>query len=196
MVISHPHADHISGLLPVMEKFDVGTIYDAAASSSSPVYLDLLRSIERKGIDYQVIREGDHLGFGELQMEVYSPDDELVPDDANANSLVMVASYSDMDVLLAGDAESDILAGLGLSAVEVLKVSHHGSADHGIQYLLGSIEPEIAVISLGSGNDYGHPHESTLTALESSGARVYRTDSQGTVRVSLIDNRMEVSTDR
>lgn len=194
MVLSHPHADHVAGLTLVLEKYDVGTVYDTAAPSTSPVYADFLRAIERKDIPYVPMRAGDRLDFGELALEAFSPGDELVPDDINANSLVLVASYGDMDVLLPGDAEGRILSALGLPEVEGLKVSHHGSSDDSLGQLLAALKPQVAVISVGTGNDYGHPAESTLDKLKDARVSSYRTDRDGTVRLSLADGRMVVTT--
>lgn len=194
VVLTHPHADHLAGLTMVLEKYDVGAVYDAMAPSTSPVYADFLRAVERKGIDYRVTREGDELAFDELVLTVFSPGDSLVPDDINANSIVLVASYQGMDVLLPGDAESGVLSSLGLPEVDALKVSHHGSRDGGLAGVLAVLKPQVAVVSVGSGNDYGHPVESTLRQLAEAGARIYRTDRDGTVRLSLVEGQMVVTT--
>lgn len=194
VVLTHPHADHLEGLTRVMEKYDVEVVYDAASPSTSPLYADFLRLIERKHLDYQVIRQGDTLGFGGLELEVFSPGDIFVADDANANSVVLVASYEDMDVLLPGDAESSALLSLGLPQVEAVKISHHGSRDDELGHLLEAVEPEAAIISVAEVNDYGHPAASTLETLRSFGVRVYRTDQDDTVRLTLVDGNMVVST--
>lgn len=194
VILSHPHADHVAGLKMVLEKYDVGAVYDAVAPSTSPVYADLLRVVERKGIEYREMRAGDELAFGELTLAVFSPGESLVPDDVNANSIVLVSSYQGMDVLLAGDAESGVLSSLDLPEVEALKVSHHGSRDDGLAGVLAVLKPRAAVISVGTGNDYGHPAESTLRQLSEAGARTYRTDQDGTVRLSLVDGQMVVTT--
>lgn len=194
VVLSHPHADHLDGLIAALEKYDVSTVYDAAAPTTSPIYADFLRLIERRHIPYEVVRRGDRVEFGELVLEVYSPDDEFVADDINANSVVLVAGYRGMEVLLPGDAEGDMLTRLGLPEVEVLKVSHHGSGDDYLERTLASVKPQVAAISVGAGNDYGHPAESTLSRLERAGARVFRTDRDGTVRVTLDGGALVVST--
>jgi competence protein ComEC len=87
-------------------------------------------------------------------------------------------------MLLTADAESDVLAGLDLGPVDVLKVSHHGSADDGLPALLDRLRPRLATVSAGAHNRYGHPAPATLRALRAAGAAVLRTDRDGTIRLT------------
>jgi competence protein ComEC len=95
-------------------------------------------------------------------------------------------------LLLTADAESDVTESLPLTPVDVLKVAHHGSADPGLPALLGRLRPRVAVISVGRHNPYGHPSPQALGALRTV-PRVYRTDRDGTVRISVTDGRMTVA---
>jgi competence protein ComEC len=98
-------------------------------------------------------------------------------------------------LLLTADAESPVTLPLDPPPVEILKVAHHGSADHGLPELLERLHPRIAVISVGLGNDYGHPTPSTLAALrESPGLRLYRTDEDGRVVLDTDGRRISVRT--
>jgi len=102
-----------------------------------------------------------------------------------------------VDVLLTADAESDVTLPLNPPPVEVMKVAHHGSADDGLEELLDRTHPEVAVISVGLGNDYGHPTPSTLHALEAAdGLRLYRTDLDGRVVVESDGTRIWVRSER
>lgn len=195
VILSHPHADHLAGLAPVLNKYPVDGVYDAATQSSSPLYRDFLKLVEGKGIPYSVLRQGREVKFGELTLSVYSPTDNQ-RGDMNANSVVLVASYRGLDILCPGDAEGDILTALDIPPVEVYKVGHHGSKDSLLKPLLDRIRPQVAVVSVGEGNSYGHPADDTLSRLKASGAAVYRTDRQGTVRISLTDAGMEVRSER
>jgi competence protein ComEC len=106
----------------------------------------------------------------------------LASEDPNVNAIVLLASYRATDVLLTADAESDVTSHLPLRPVEVLKVAHHGSEDPGLPELLRVVRPRIAVISVGEGNDYGHPRPETLGALAATpGLTTYRTDEDGRV---------------
>ena len=105
--------------------------------------------------------------------------------DPNLRAAVLHLSYRGLDVLLPADAESEVTAGLALRRVEVLKVAHHGSADEGLGALLERLRPAAAVIPVGAGNRYGHPHPTTMRALRSAGPRVFRTDRDGDVTLTL-----------
>ncbi len=110
--------------------------------------------------------------------------------------MTTVVSAGDFELLASGDAESPSLAPLELPDVELLKVPHHGSSDPGLDELLSRIRPEVAAIGVGADNAYGHPAPSTLHALEASGARVFRTDLDGTIKVAVSGEDMQVTTER
>ncbi len=196
VILTHPHADHLSGLIPVVRKYDVARFYDASPPSSSPVYRDLLQELERRGIPYGTLRRGEVLRFQELELKVLHPGESMHEDDANADSLVLDVSCRGLDILLPGDAEGETLLTLDLDPVDVYKVGHHGSKDDFMEQALRKIKPQIAVISVGEGNSYGHPAESTLAKLAAAGSRVYRTDRRGTVTVSLAGDSLEVWVER
>ena len=99
------------------------------------------------------------------------------------------------DLLLSADAESGSLLPLDLPDVDAMKVPHHGSADPGLPAVLSRLRPEMAAIEVGE-NTYGHPAPPTLAALARSGARVYRTDRQGTITLTVSDGDVEVETER
>jgi competence protein ComEC len=99
-----------------------------------------------------------------------------------------------VEALLTADAESDVLGRLDLGAVDVLKVSHHGSADPGLPALLSRLRPRLAAIQVGRNNRYGHPAASTVRALAAAGAAVVRTDRDGSVRVEPAGRRLRIRT--
>ena len=193
--LTHPDADHLSGLLPVLNRYPVGTVYDSGMPASSTLYRDFLKLVDKKKIYYQIARKGQYLTFGQLEMEVLNPGDNLRTDETNANSIVLMASYQGLDILFPGDAEGDVLCTLDLNPVEVFKVPHHGSGDSYLKQVLDTIGPQEAIISVGAGNSYGHPAQQTLDALKAAGARIHRTDRQGTVKVAFVDGVIEISTE-
>jgi competence protein ComEC len=136
------------------------------------------------------------LKVGGLVLRVLWPDDGGLPsEDPNLNASVIVASYGELDVFLPADAESEVTARLPLSAVEILKVAHHGSADPGLEDELRRLRPQIAVISAGRNNEYGHPRPETLAALATvPGLAVYRTDRDGRVVVESDGRGLRVRT--
>ena len=104
----------------------------------------------------------------------------------NALSLVMLARWHGFRMLLAGDAEAE-LAPVDPGDVDVLKVAHHGSEDAGLAALLAEATPELAVISVGDDNPYGHPSAATLETLDEAGVDVLRTDTDGELSISVVE---------
>ena len=130
-------------------------------------------------------RVGELFQLGQLSIRVLWPDGPGQPgEDPHEHGVVLLASYGQFDALLTGDSESPVTLPLRPPEVELLKVAHHGSSDEGLGELLRLVRPKIALISVGEGNDYGHPAPSTLSALASfPGLALYRTDEDGRITV-------------
>lgn len=133
----------------------------------------------------EVVHQGDTFRIGRLLLRILWPDEPGLPsEDPNQHAVVAHASFGATDVLLTADAESDVTGRLRIPPVEVLKVAHHGSEDQGLPDLLRTLRPRIAVISVGEGNDYGHPRPETLAALHAfPGLETLRTDVNGRIVV-------------
>jgi competence protein ComEC len=136
-------------------------------------------------VPVEIVHEGDAFRIGRLRIRILWPDEPGLPsEDPNQHAVVALASYGTTDVLFTADAESDVTGRLGIPPVEVLKVAHHGSEDPGLPELLHTLRPRLAVISVGDGNDYGHPRPETLAALAAApGLETLRTDVNGRVVV-------------
>jgi competence protein ComEC len=141
---------------------------------------------------------GETLRAGRIALRVLSPAREAPADhagtDPNQRAIVAEARVGRFRMLLTADAESDVLSPLDLEPVDVLKVSHHGSADPGLAALLERLRPRLAAIEVGAHNTYGHPVAATLRALRAAGAAVYRTDRDGSVRLEEHGDRLTVKT--
>ncbi|MBI5869370.1 MAG: DNA internalization-related competence protein ComEC/Rec2 [Actinobacteria bacterium] len=196
VILTHPHADHLGGLDEVLDEYPVAAVFDSGFPSSSPQYRDFLKLVKEKSIPYASLRRGQTLRFGDLTLECLSPGDTPSPDDTNANSVVLVAAYHGLDILCPGDGEEETLASLELQPVEVFKIGHHGSKDPALERTLDKLKPDATIISVGQGNTYGHPAESTLDKLRESGTKIFRTDQQGTIKVAQTDEGIEISTER
>ena len=187
VVLTHPQRDHVGGAAEVIRRLRVGTVIDPglAAASASADENAARSSARAQQVPVQVVRAGQIFRIGALRLRVLWPDGPgLASEDPNSNAVVLLASYRSADVLLTADAESDVTSRLPLRPVEVLKVAHHGSEDSGLPDLLRVLRPRIAVISVGEGNDYGHPRAETLAALAATpGLTTYRTDRDGRVVV-------------
>lgn len=183
VVLTHPQRDHIGGAADVVRSLRVGALLDPVLPAPSTDHDAVVAAARERPVRTVVARAGDVYRVGALRLRVLWPDGPGPSgDDPNRRAVVLLATYGRIDLLLTADAESDVTARLPLRAVEVLKVAHHGSADPGLADELRVLRPKVAVISVGRGNDYGHPAPETLAALEAvPGLAVYRTDLDGRV---------------
>jgi competence protein ComEC len=204
LVASHPHSDHIGGFVKVLGAFPVGEVWDSGFAYDSPVYLDYLRTVKRKGAKFRNIERGYRAEPAPgCRIEVFAPSKPFLRgthSDANNASIVMRLHFGKVRVLFTGDIEKEGRArlyrqGADLRA-EVLKVSHHGSHNGTDMALLSRVRPRIAIISCGRGNPYGHPHKEALQALQRAGVTVYRTDFHGDITLRVQDDRLQVFTER
>jgi competence protein ComEC len=198
VVLTHPERDHVGGAARVLARLRVGEILDPGIPTTSPFERDALAVAHREQVPVEVVQAGRSFRLGRLTLRVLWPR-QPVPSGGNPNNsaIVIHARYGDVDVLLTADAESNVTLPLHPPQAEILKVAHHGSADDGLEQLLQAVRPRVALISVGAGNDYGHPTASTLAALEGrSGLDVYRTDQDGAITVDSDGRRIEVRTDR
>jgi competence protein ComEC len=166
LVLTHPQRDHIGGARDVLRRLRVGRVLHPGLPSDSTDERAALEEAARRNVPVAVVRRGDVFRLGRLTIRVLWPDDAGPPgDDPNRRATVLLVSWGWTDVLLTADAESDVTASLPIPPVEVLKVAHHGSEDSGLERQLDELRPKIAVISVGTGNDYGHPRAETIDAL-------------------------------
>ena len=189
LIITHPHADHIGGAAVVFKEFTVKEVYDNGQATSTNLYRTYLKTIRDKKIAYKHLAAGDELDFGGgMVFKVLSPTKAMLQsgEDLNGNSIVGRLVYNDFSILFTGDstadAEKNMLKTFG-SALQstVLKSPHHGSKSSSDLAYLKAVAPEAALISLGAGNEYGHPHKGTLNKYEKQHITVYRTDLDGTI---------------
>jgi competence protein ComEC len=190
MVTSHAHADHIGGFDAVLNAFEVMRYADPGFPHTSSMYANLLERVAAAGIDAYAFTVGRWLQLDEgVQMLVLAPPERYLGgtrSDVNSNSIVLLLRYGDVQILFTGDSEADTERAMMrdgvLGDIDVLKVAHHGGAYSTTARFLEVVQPEVAVISCGAGNSYGHPAHETLERLEVwAGDRVFRTDVQGTI---------------
>jgi competence protein ComEC len=196
LVLTHPQRDHVGGAADVIRQLRVGAVLDPDLAATGPEREEAIAAARERQVPVRLVREGSEFRAAGLVLRVlWPPGPGLVSQDPNTNATVLVASFGELDVFLPADAESDVTARLHLGAYEVLKVAHHGSEDPGLPDELRVIRPEIAVISAGRNNDYGHPRPETLAALaEVAGLAVYRTDVHGRVVVESDGRGLRVRT--
>lgn len=196
-IVSHPDEDHVSGLRELLKEKEITVkvllLPAIEESMQDEAYLELAALAEQGGTEVRMIAEGDVMRCGRLELSCLHPGEGLYTHDRNEYSVVLEVSYGEFDMLLTGDiserVERQLLPYLRQSekTYEVLKVAHHGSGSSSCQEFLEAVRPELAVISCGENNRYGHPSGETLDRLEGLGSRVLRTDLQGSVIVEAED---------
>jgi competence protein ComEC len=189
-VLTHPHPDHFTGLASALPSLEVGELWDTGqgdAQGAGPVYAGLLAGLRARGV--AVVRPERLCAaprrFGTATVEVLAPCPGFDPRrGANDNSLVLRVQIGARSLLLAGDAEAEAEARLveahrARLRSDLLKVGHHGSATSSTPAFVASVRPDVAVVSSGARNRFGHPHPRALAAL--AGSRVLRTDELGSI---------------
>ena len=191
VVASHPHDDHIGGMATVLNSFNIGKMYMPKQAHTISAFTNMLDVIENKGIDLYTAKAGTNiLSSGDINIDVLAPFSESNSNLNNASAVVRI-TYGKTVMLFTGDAEQVIenqLLNSGIDA-DVLKVGHHGAGSASSSSFIKAVSPDIAVISVGEGNSYGHPHADTLAILNEVGADIYRTDEQGTIVVTADQNK-------
>ncbi|MFA6947782.1 MAG: ComEC/Rec2 family competence protein [Eubacteriales bacterium] len=198
-VFTHPHEDHIGGADGVVNNIDVKKVIMPDAESSTVTFEKLLTAIDKRGCEVDVPAVGDTYSLGDAVFTVLAPNSSGY-DSLNNYSIVMRLDYGESSFLFTGDAEAlsekEILANSPkLLDCDVLKAGHHGSSTSSSQDFLDAVTPDIAVISCGAGNDYGHPHSETLTKYSAMNIRVLRTDLSGSIVITSDGHNITVAGD-
>ena len=179
LVLTHYHADHIGGADTLLSDFEVGTTLVPNGDANTQVYRDYINALSHKGLKPSVPLEGAKFELGSATLTVYNTAGGNRNE--NNNSLVVVYENGEDKALFTGDAEAEVENQLSIGDIELLKVGHHGSKTSSSPSFINQIQPEYAVILTGQPNQYGHPHQETLSLFESKGIPVYRTDEQGDI---------------
>ncbi len=186
VVVTHYHADHTNGLYEVLRRIPVQTIYLPDIEDEYGVRERLVSLAEEKGAQVTYVTKETADTLGDTVLTIYPPVQS--GGDLNELGLTALASAGDFDLLITGDmsgsTEKKLVETYALPDIEVLVVSHHGSRYSSNIRFLKSVTPEAAVISVGD-NNYGHPSEETLQRLLAVGADIWRTDQQGTIRITV-----------
>jgi competence protein ComEC len=197
VVATHQSRDHQGGLHEVLRRFKVGLFLDGGDGTRDPDFRALEAEADARGIRRVAARAGEMLRAGGLTIQILSPDPRgpgPPSGDPNSRAVVAVVRDGGFSLFLSADAESPSLLPLDLPPVTAMKVPHHGSADPGLPQVLARLRPRVAAIEVGAHNLYGHPRPTTLAALHKAVARVYRTDRDGTVKLTVSGGRLTIST--
>jgi beta-lactamase superfamily II metal-dependent hydrolase len=200
VVLTHPHEDHVAGLALLLDRYRIGAIVEPGMVGPGPGDAAYRRRLTELGRETRVVAAGDRLWLDGIALDVEWPLPGRVPLRApdggaaiNNVSIVLDVKFGARRMLFSGDVEEDIdpqllAAGIadkhGGQPLDILKVAHHGSGTATTDAFVERFEPQIAVISAGSGNPYGHPSPETVARLTEAGARLFRTDIDGSVDIS------------
>lgn len=186
LIGTHPHEDHIGGLDNIINNFNIGTIYMPKVATTTKTFEDVLDAIENKKLTVTTPEIGNTFNMGSASFQILSAGTN--EEDLNSCSIVLKLSFGDQAYLFTGDAETVneeqmILSEYDLNA-SVLKVAHHGSNTSSSEKFLDKVSPDIAIIMVGEGNSYGHPHNEVLNRLNARNIKIYRTDINGTILIT------------
>lgn len=190
LVLTHPHADHLDGLLEVAKRYKIGAVLESGSLHSIPEYAEWHDLLQKKNIPVITIRSGQQIkGPKDFILTFLAPAEESAGrsfKNIHDAMVVMRLHHASTSAMLMGDAEQKIeykLAsryGSGLQS-DILKIGHHGSKTSTSDYFLKAVSPLYAAISVGQKNRYGHPTQEVLDRLEKFGVRIFRTDQDGDI---------------
>lgn len=185
VVATHPDADHIGGLIPVLNSMTIEQFYDSGKVHTSQTFEEMLMLIDEKNIPYDVPTPGDNIKFDEdVTVKVLNANEQA--SDNNDASIVLKIVYGNVSFLLTGDAgialEKEMMQ-YDVSAT-VLKAGHHGSNTSSSEDFIRAVKPEVTILSYGKDNKYGHPHAEVVDRLQEIGSKIYATADIGTITVT------------
>jgi len=191
MVCTQPQADHVTGLVEVLQRYKVKQVLEPGVPYDSAIYQEWLRLIEDKGIEYNIARAGQEIDLGSgIKLEVLNPPEGLFEEtshDVDNNGVVLRLTWGKVSFLFTADireeAEFELIRQRANLRSTVLKVAHHGSKTSTSPQFLAAVDPEVAVISVGADNTFGHPSPEVVERLVGrlGEDNVYRTDKAGTI---------------
>jgi competence protein ComEC len=194
VILTHPHEDHIRGLMNVLDEFTVERVFVNKIEYENKVYEDLLKGY---GDVILEVRQGDKFKYGEIEGEIIYPilnkDFSKRVQDKNINneSIVTLLNIRGKRILLMGDAEHEVeyklLKDFSLGNIYILKAGHHCSRTATSDMFLRAVNPEVAICSYGEGNKFGHPHYETIEKFQKHGVQYLETAREGDIVIKFSD---------
>lgn len=193
--LSHPHADHFFGMFYVLERYDIGIFVTEDLANETKAYKELLRQLAKKKTPTQYVSAGDALDIGHVKMIIAGPTEAYLSSTSPGGtigeskefaSLILQVEYGTFRTLLTGDSQArgleDALNQVQ-SPIDVLHVPHHGSKSGLHENILFTLDPSVAVVSVGAENRYNHPHPQIMELLQSLQIKTLRTDQVGDIKI-------------
>lgn len=197
LILSHPHADHLDGLVEVLKRYRVGAVIVPGTRTSSGAYQEWEHLLASLPVNVVQGKRGMRILADEnIALDVLLPVQNLPDVSEHDGMLVALLRYGETEMLLSGDMEERLeryLLTLGkLPDIEVLKVGHHGSQTSSSVALLSLLKPDYALISVGEDNRYGHPHKEVIDRFSLMGIPIFRTDQNGAIIIASNGNAVIV----
>ncbi|KKT43167.1 MAG: ComEC [Candidatus Wolfebacteria bacterium GW2011_GWE2_44_13] len=189
VMISHAELDHFGGLLDVLERYEVGVFIYNGEGSDSESFKELARVIKEQKIPVVIMEEGDSISYSNNILKILSENSDANKGDKNESAIVAKFEGGGISTLFTGDigkpTEQWLTQNKNIQA-DIIKIPHHGSKFSSTQEFLKAVRPKVAVIEVGK-NSYGHPTKDVLDRIKNAGAQLFRTDTDGMVRL-VIEN--------
>ncbi len=190
IILTHPHADHVDGLVEVLKRYNVDFVLWTGVDYSSRTYEEFLKTISELEIQIFIADKETNFLFGDVIFDLIFPFEQMISEkvrNLNNSSVALRLIYKDKIILFTGDLEKEMEYKLAESykdylKADILHAGHHGSKTSSTQVFLDQVKPEIIVIQSEKGNRHGHPHEEVLERLENMGIKILRNDIHGRVK--------------
>lgn len=188
--VTHPHADHIGGVVEVLKKYQVDQIFINPVEYQTEVIAELNRLINEQGAEEHTMYQGDQVQIGDILFESVWPKPNSVGDDINDLSQVLLVHFGELELLLTADYELNessfqkISRHLNQARIDVLKVPHQGNAHSLTRVILDKIDPKVAIISVGE-NTFGHPDPAIVEMIRKNEVDLYQTNENGTIFIPI-----------
>jgi competence protein ComEC len=206
LILTHPHLDHLSGLIEVLHRYQVKQVLAPNLISDSPSYQEWVQLIKTQNIKYVLAQAGQEIKFANgANLTILNPPDTApsnLESDLENNGIIVRLTWNKISFLFTADigqeAEARLISRRTVLTCTVLKVAHHGSSTSTTSDFLKVAQPQVAAISVGSENTFGHPNENTLMRLKQvlSNNNIYRTDKSGTIDFTTDGQKLWVKTEK
>lgn len=188
-ILTHPHSDHVTGLLEVLRRYDVGAVVETGVEYSTPEYKEWQALLGKKQVPVFFVHAGEKIQFAQNgYFDLLLPTKNFVGaslKNVHDSMIVSKMHYGSTTILFTGDAEKTLeaqLVGSGANLLsDILKIGHHGSKTSSTENFLRAVQPKVAVIQVGRKNRFGHPTQEVLDRLTSHGIQFFRNDLDGDI---------------
>jgi len=187
MILTHPHSDHVTGLVEVLERYEVEKILMTGVHHTSPDYLAFLDLIKTKNIPTEIIDSPREVEIDDVVFQIIYPNTNFTNqrvEELNNTSIVAKMVYASTSVMFTGDLETEeglLAQSMVQIDADIYQAGHHGSSNANDNGFVEMLSPDYVVISAGADNSYGHPHYRSLKNFQRTGAEIFRTDRNGDV---------------